>query len=358
MSIANGPQGALKLDDLTLEKQAAGYPEEMREPFNWLGWYVREKCHRDLDVLTSKLKAFGIAHDKTTWSKILRGRWNKDSNDKILAVPILALPKFLKVVEMLREDQELEERAGKVPFVATSTTKLIFDFLDTLRAPERINKFGVVVGYTGSQKTASFKEYQLRHNHGLCTWQESPENGSVKEFVLTLGAKYGGGFSDSYECARQRIFRTVKNKQTIIVDNAQSLYKPKMGNDQQVFNLLRRLNDERGCAVVLSITPEFHKKLVNEMLQGYFEQFEGRAGGRRNFLELPEFPPEEDVLAIAEAFKLKEAEKHLAYLSKIAREPGRVRRLFGDLQDAKVVAESEEKPLTISHVRVIRGEED
>ncbi len=93
------------------------------------------------------------------------------------------------------------------------------------------------------------------------------------------------------------------------------------------------------------------------MLQGYFEQFEGRAGGRRNFLVLPEYPPEEDVLAFAQAFKLQHADKHLPYLVKIAQEPGRVRSLLEDLQAAKVAAEGEGKALTIGQVKEARGEE-
>lgn len=345
-----------RLDDLSLEKQAAGYPDEMRAPFMWFGWYVREVCLRDLDVLLLKLKDLGIQHDKTTFSKILRGRWNKDSNDKVLAVPCLALTKFLKCVELLKDHHRVQEMAGKVPFVMTSTAKMLFDFIDTRRAPERVNRFGVIVAYTGSQTTATFKHYQREHNHGLCTWQEAPENGSMKEFIVTLAAKYGGTWNDSYDSARQRVFRTVKRTNTIIVDNAQALYRPKQGVDQPVFNLLRRLQDERECTIILKITNEFHKRLLGEMLQGYFEQFEGRAGGRRNFLQLPDFPPEEDVLQIAEAFKLRDAEKHLDYLVKLSREPGRIRILFEDLQEAKVVAESEDKPLTISHVKGVRDE--
>lgn len=346
-----------RLDDITLEKHAAAYPAEIRESFMWLGWFVREVCQRDLSVLQARFQELNINHDKTTWSKILRGRWNSDAEGKTLAVPVLALAKFLKAVQSLRDDQRVREMAGRLPFVETSTTKVIWDYIDDRREPERVNRFGVIVGRTGNQKTASFKEYQRQHNHGLCTWQEAPENGSVKEFIVTLAAKYGGSWSDSYELARQRVFRTVKSRNTIIVDNAQALYKPKQGNDQQVFNLLRRLGDERECTVILSITPEFHKKLTEQMLQGYFEQFEGRAGCRRNFLVLPDYPPEEDVLAFAEAFKLKDAEKHLDYLVKLSQEPGRVRSLLEDLQSAKRIAEHETKPLTIGILKGVRDEE-
>lgn len=344
------------LTDIDLEKIAAAYPEEMREPFKFFGWYVRESCRRDSNILMTRLKELHIEHDSTTWSKILRGRWDKDKEGNPTS-PCLALPKFLKVVSTLRDDQRLRDMGGQLPFIQTSTTDTIWNFIEARTIPERVNRFGVIVAYTGSQTTATFKEYQRKHNHGLCTWQEAPENGSLKEFAVTLSAKYGGGYHDSQDKARSRIFRTVTCKNTIIVDNAQTLYKPKAGTDQPVFNFMRRLQDEKGCTIIWKITLEFFERFTGKLAQGYFEQFEGRAGGRRNFLILPEYAPEDDVLTFAQAFKLKDAEKHIDYLVKMSREPGRIRILLGDLQEAKMNAEAENRQLTIGHVKGVRGEE-
>ena len=60
---------------------------------------------------------------------------------------------------------------------------------------------------------------------------------------------------------------------------------------------------------------------------------------------------------IAKAFGLQETGKHLVELVKIAHEDGRVRRLFEDLQDAKILAEQSKTKLTIKHIREVRGEE-
>src|SRR6185312_3907925 len=117
---------------------------------------------------------------------------------------------------------------------------------------------------------------------------------------------------------------------------------------------------------------------VHEMMQGYFEQFEGRAGGRRNFLILPDYPTEEDVEAIAKAFKMtglsdrttwpvKDGQGNtikveklttLEYLGRIVHEPGRIRSLFEDLQQAKKEAEDLKQSLKIEHVKAVRDEED
>ena len=60
-------------------------------------------------------------------------------------------------------------------------------------------------------------------------------------------------------------------------------------------------------------------------------------------------------MVIAQGFGLVDAPKHLAELSKIAHEPGRIRILFEALQEAKVNAGK--RDLTIQHIRAARGED-
>ncbi|HSV73192.1 MAG TPA: hypothetical protein VLH79_05480, partial [Chthonomonadales bacterium] len=116
------------------------------------------------------------------------------------------------------------------------------------------------------------------------------------------------------------------------------------------------LQDDTNCTVILICVPEFELTLSRGLDKGYFEQFEGRVGGRSEFLVLPEFPPREDVEAIAEAFHLRDAERHLAELEKIARARGRVRILFNALQKATRIADG--KPLTMRHVRTALNQEE
>ena len=81
---------------------------------------------------------------------------------------------------------------------------------------------------------------------------------------------------------------------------------------------------------------------------------------------------EADVEAIAKAFKMhglnekttwplgeerSENVTVLKYLTRVANEPGRIRRLFEDLQDAKIASEADKKPLTIDYVKEARGED-
>lgn len=350
-------QRVIRLDQKSIDGIAALYPEEMREPFSWLATFVREQCNRDIDVLHEVARKLGLEHDKTTWSRILRGLWNRDANGAERPSPVLALPRFLRAVEALRKESYLRERSGRVPFVWTSTAKTIAKFIDKKRVPDRVCRYGVVIGHTGTQKSATFLEYVRLNNHSTVVHVEAPGTPSMIRFLSDLGACYGISrhFSNAYRL--ERILDAVNDRRTIIVDNVQRLYNPKALENQPIFNFLQKLQDDTGCTVILSFTPVFEATLTQGASKGYFEQFIGRAGGLKNFLRLPEHAPDEDVLEIAKAFGMKDAGTHLAKLVKIAHEPGRIRRLFEDLQEGKAIAESMKQPLRFEHVLEAREED-
>jgi DNA transposition AAA+ family ATPase len=350
--------GQIRLDQQTLENRAMRMPESMRELFVWLGGYCREECGRDIDLLQQQFVALGITHDKTTWSKILRGMWNMSASGHPTVAPCLAEDKFIKAVNALRNDSRIKELGGRISFVMTPTAQSMFDFIDIKRAPDRVNKFGVIIGETGSQKSATTGEYARRNNHGLVIKIEAPETPSMTQFMNDLARKYGHNTQGSYARKKSYVLSLVNARKTIIVENIQRLYDSRCGDKQPIFSFLQKLQEDTGCCIILTMTPTFEKTLLAGLQHGFFEQFEGRAGGRRSFLRLPPYPPEEDVLLIAKAFGMVDAAKHAAELTKIAHEPGRIRLLFELLQDAKIAAEADKAKLTINYVRDLRGEEE
>ena len=348
-----------KLDQVSLDTRAAHLPEEMREDFIWLAIFLRDQCNRDTDILHTRFTEAGVKHDKTSWGKILRGRWrNVDSNGDPTGSPVLSVESFTKAIGLLRKNEERREQAGRIPFIMTPTAQGIYDFIEVKRAPEIVCKLGVVVGETGSGKTATFKHFQRRNNHGTTALVEAPATPSMSQFLTDLGYCYGCPKDASITRKKDQITRSVNSSRIIIVDNVQRLYNPRDGDKQIIFSYLQKLQEDTGCTVILSFTPTFERTFTAGAMHGYFEQFEGRAGGRKNFLRLPEFPPEEDVLAIATALKLQNAEKHLDYLVAIAHEPGRIRILFDSLQRGKRKAEKEGRPFSISHIKWARDEEE
>jgi hypothetical protein len=347
------PKFRLHLEDATLEAHAQTYPEAMRDSFVWLGCYLRDKCARNLDVLEATIQKLGFKTTGGTVSKIITGRWAKDSEGNDTA-PIMSLTNFNQLVDSLRNHARLAEMAGKVSFIETETWEEFRDYVDVRRAIDQVCKFGMIVGPTGSQKTACRKEYILRNNHGSCVGLEAPDTGSMSKFVTDLAACYGVSIWASSQAKRARISENVNETKCIFVDNIQRLYKPNAGWNQPIFNFLQKLQDDTNCTIILECVPEFELTLRGGRESGYFEQFEGRCGGRDEFLILPDFTPREDLLRIAAAFKLQDASRHIALLEKLSRERGRVRVVFNVLQKAKRRAEREgSKQLRAAHLRAV-----
>lgn len=346
----------IRLDVPTMQTRVATYPEELREPVLWLAAYVREECGHDIDVLVTEARALKIEFDKTTWTRILRGRLQKNARGEETPAPIVNVQKLLKAIASLREQWTLRDLAGKVPFVMTPTAEMICNFIDKKRAPDRVNKIGMIVGNTGTQKSATLKYYHRLHNHGSGCVIESPANGSLSVFLADLAwAIAGCSRSASHDRKQTSIYESVGKANYIVVENVQRLYHERDEANQRVFSFLQKLQDDTNCTIILTLTPVFVAKLKRSIAQGFFEQFIGRAGGERDILTLEEFPSDEDVLAIAKAFNLADAEKHVAELAKMVREPGRVRVLFEALQEAKV--QCGKRQLTMTAVRAARGED-
>lgn len=345
----------IRWDDGTIALEAAHLPEDLRDAYTYLKAYTRDRCSRDVDLLVGVMRRLGISCDKTTWSKILRGRLFTDAGGKPLKNPVIAVEKFSRYVEALQTNTREESLRGRIPFVETTGYLSIEQYIDLKVARDTVNRFGIVIGPTGTGKTAAFKEFQRRRNHGKTSWFEAPAGGALGEFINRMASCAGLSVQTSGDKKRAHLLRTIQEDKIIIIDNAQDLYRRDREN-LGAFNFLRQLQDETGCCIILSITPTFEKELVSGVIAAYFEQFVGRSGGTRKWLRLPAYPPDEDVLMIAEAFGLKDARRHLKLLVSIAHEPGRIRRLFDDLQDAKRIAGAAKEPLTIDHVIEIRGD--
>lgn len=341
--------------DTAIEIEAMHLPEELRDAYRWLKSFTRIDCNRDIDQLTERFRKVGIYHDKGTWSKILKGRLLIDARGDRRDSPVLSLENFRHAVEALRSNVRAEALRGKIPFVETSVWHDIENYITTRMGRDRVNKFAFIIGPTGAQKSACFREIQRRINHGTIRVIECPETGALGEFLSLLAVSFGASPQTSSDKKRRKIEESVKDHHVIICDNAQELWREDR-QEQPAFSFLRRLQDSSGCTIVLSITPTFERKLMQGMIEGYFEQFEGRSGGRNTWLRLPAHPPKADVLLIAQAFGLEDAEKHLAELVAISRQPGRVRRLFEVLQEGKRLAGAKKEAFTIDWFNEARGE--
>lgn len=352
-------------DDPHIEAEMQLFPRDLREIYREAKIYVRDVCKRDVDVWVERAKTQGVTIDKTNWVRVFKGRWKTDADGNELASPYVSATNLLQAFTAVLKQVRVELLQGGMPFVETTTFQTIRRFIEKKMRKDRVNRFGVILGPTGTQKTASYKELAMRLP--LLKWMESTDNGSLKEFVIRFAVKCGASRSISYGPARAKIFEAMMPHnglpKGIIVDNMQDMVKSDkklvaMGKSietQPAYQFLRSLQDETGCAIIWSITPENEDQMFkSESI--YLEQFEGRAGGRDGFLRLPNHPPKKDVVMIAETLGLKNAEQHGDLLHTIAKERGRIRRFFEIMQEAKDEATLDGETFTIEYVQQARDE--
>ncbi len=335
---------SLQLETSKVEALTAHYPPQQADEVRWLAGFLRERCSRNLSALCAIAKKRKFDTHETTFSRILRGKMFDDDGK-----PCIKLKTFEQIISALRQEDQLAALSGRVPFIETSTWEDIKNYIDFKRAPDTVCKFGMILGPTGAQKGACEKHYAMLNNHGACVYIESPETPTMGKFKTKLGTAYGVSEFHNLEKKTLRINECVNDRSCIIVANVQRMFRERRGWDQPIFNYLQQLQEDTNCTVILEGVLEFGNTLTVGMDKGYLEQFEGRVGGSSEFLVLPEYAPGEDVLAIAEAFKLDDAKKNLDELQAIARQRGRIRILFNALQKAK--RDAGERQLTMRHVR-------
>ena len=344
------PQYLQSLQDVHLEEKSLSMPPELREDFKFLGAYLRDECNRNPDVFMARLADLGVSATEGTIAKILTGQFQRDSEGAPTASPIMSVRKFTDMVDRLRRHSRLSAMAGQIPFIETETWRSVRDYIDIRRATARVCKFGLIIGATGSQKSECLKQYALRNNHGACVHLEAPDTPTMMKFIHELALCYGVRHQSAAD-KRLAVTNNVTAAKTIIIDNIQRLFKPNHGWNQPILSFLQKLQDDTRCTIILCCVPE--SELVRQGM-GYFEQFEGRCGGRQEFLWLPEFTQVEEIEQIAEAFKLRDIKAAMPTLERLARARGRIRVLFNTLQLAKQLAEAGRRShLTLADIEAV-----
>lgn len=349
-------QADARLDDATVEAKIQNYPEAVKESVMWLAAFMRERCSGRFDILLERARQLGF--NKTTenyFYRVLTGRYFQRGEDGKIAGSVENLS---QIIDKLRAGVQLSERAGKTPFIETDTYSQIADLFDQVRSAETVCKFAVVIGPTGGQKTASAKHYCHLNNHGKCVHIEAPETPSLGTFLADLARRYGHSAWANAATLKRNISASVNDKKLIVVDNVQRLHVPGRRGNQPIFSYLQKLQDDTGCAIGLMFAADKAGFLTEGLEQGYFEQFEGRAGGRDQFLTLDEWMPREDLVQIATGYGLSTGKATIDYLESLSRKPGRCRILFNALQLAKRDAKAKNCKLTLELMRAVRGERE
>ena len=348
---------SIEWDDGHIEQEAKVFPASLQPLYRWLKEFVRSECNADPEILVQRAGLVGVTIDITNWIRILKGRWKLDAHGNELPNPYISAVNLTHAITAIRDQVRVELLQGGMPFVETSTVNTIRRFINKKLRKDRVNKWGVIVGPTGTQKTATYKELCQR-TPGL-RWVESNSNCSLRELVMRLSRKcgYRGATTTAAKTAiMDAMSSSLSNSgnKGIIVDNMQEMVRREMDgkrlkDKQTAYEFFREVQDETGCTIIWSITPESEDDMFDSK-SIYFEQFEGRAGGRESFLRLTNYPPIADLVQIAQAIGFKDASDHKELLKAIGHARGRIRRFFEIFQEARDSADADKSPLTVDYV--------
>lgn len=340
-------------DDNHIQAEAELLPEDLRDLYRRVKIQCRVEYGGDLLRVTEAFAKVGVKRDKTTWSRVFkRGRITNDAAGNPMASPLVKYENLREDFQAFLTSTRVELLRGRTPFVETDTFHAIRRYVQKKMDPCWVNKFGLVVGPTGLQKTASYKELAARDPN--IKHIEANERGSLHQFITLFGYKIGVGTNRSHDEKRFQIMQWFTPDKCIIVDNVQDLRnrdrKPDVREETHpAYSFMRWLQDERGGTIIWSITPD-DEATIFKPNSVYMEQFEGRVGGLQNVLRLPNHNPKKDLVLIAATLGLKDAEKHADELHELGKARGRIRAFFEVIQQAKREAELDRAKFTWDYV--------
>ena len=370
-------QGQIGWDNATITREAEHFPEALRPDYIWLKTCARADYDRSTRRLWEDFLDLGVEIELETWHKILRGYWDRDGKGNKRKEPLLPARDFTAAVALMRQRIANRAKAHRRDFVLTTTAERIWNYILKGSLADRPNGFGIIVGDTGTQKTESQVEFAIRHNHGTTIYRDMPENGSRCEMMQLLCDDMSSQ-NNTYKLSNH-LLKHAPLRRRYLLDNTQHLIDPKRKADQPSMSFLRRMQDARQSYFFLSFTPDGMIEAAS--LGRYWEQFIGRVGGLNGILRLNDFAPQIDLIQIAAARGLGWAQDHLkriaqldpgpkddryriaelpakerhqlAYLTRLSRQPGRIRPFFETLWEARIMAK--DGPLTFDLIRDAGG---
>ena len=320
----------IRTDDPTIQRRAASYPEPLREPFTWLSAFYAGECQRDSDILVNRASALKITITKTDWQRILKGQLLVEENGRLRDEPVVDVDELIAAIGTLRAAANALEE-GRMPYILTTVGQSIINLVNLVMSPAMISRFGLIAGATGTEKTATLNHIVDTHPFRKFVLINASDNGGRGQLITDLAERYGCSRSSGHEQKITTCRKSLNRERGFIIENLQWLYRQSKGDQHDAFNFIQKLQEETGCGVIGTFTSVFHKQILDDLRGGFFEQFIGRAGGEKRILSLARETPDADLITIATAYQLRDAEEHLPLLREISRENGLIRVFFDTL---------------------------
>lgn len=329
-------KSTLSIDDMAA--RVAHYPEPIREETLFVQRFFVQHCNSSLTVLQGLAKQrLKFRRESTSYfGNWLQGYYFKGTGAGG-RLGEQGKAEWLNFCELLREHDRVTDAIGKMGIVVTSTVRAIDAYVKDVISTPFTDKFGMVCGMTGGQKTHSlrFITRVLGFPKALC--MECRARDSLVGFQRKLAKRYNTKVKKSAAGREEELEETLTEDKVVIIPNFQrAIQAGKKGMKQHIVEWLLEIQEEQRFSLVLEIMrEEFALELLKKELGGSFEQLIGRIGGAENILMLPEFAPIVDLRAISTAFKLPDSTRTMDdFLVPWSRQPGRIRIVFKRLERA------------------------
>jgi hypothetical protein len=222
-----------------------------------------------------------------------------------------------KAIQKTSVEQELPK--SKDAFVETTASRKIFE---VARLCQEFKEFSVIVAASGTGKTMALVEFARRNKNAILIQADTTFNSRVLLSEIYKQTCLGAP-STLHDAVLEIEAKLKDSGKLIIVDEAELV-------DHRAIELLRRVHDQAGIAVLLAGMPRLIAQLKGK--RGEFAQLYGRVG----FCIAVEGLSEEDTRAIVES-AVSQASEQWRVFHKLAH--GDARRLRKLLDRARRIAQ-------------------
>lgn len=336
-------RGKTHLSLAELEAKVAHYPEEARTATRAVQAFFVAHCGSDIERLRAlaqdKLK---VRRSPEYFSNWIKGYYFRSGGGNVKEQ---GLSEWTTFCETLQEHDRMTTASGKLGIVETGTSRAIENHVREILDVSAPCRFAGISGPTGSQKTESLKLLSLKlGGYPRAIRFECKSRWSLGAFQRKWANAYNAKLGNTGGSALEEYLEAeLRPDRVVIIHNIQRALIPGK-KIQPIFEYLIEVQEEHRFPLVLEFKENFlEEQSLSDWDRAYFEQIIGRMGGYQNILRLPAYTPVGDLRAIARAYNLHDGDQALAYLKAWAKEPGRIRIVFGRLHRARLFAKADGK---------------
>ena len=268
-------------------------PEDQGQALWWFASYARDRNLGRVQLGSILKKPKGGFYTTDSVTQALTGKRTREG---------MSIENIVEAINKLRTIEEAREAQQTSGYIHTRLCEEIWKRCQKALIRNRIS---FIFGDSQIGKTEALREYQKQHNHGETIYLEVPTGANLGSFLIELAVKMGIPEGLSKVNLKRRIINAFDRNMLLIIDEAHRCFnKTYSKSSLDIFDYLRELWNHTKCGMVISLTNEGR----DEFKKGKFAKALQQLWRRRiTPLQLPAYPPQDDLALFAASFGLEPA---------------------------------------------------